>query len=295
MPSTAPKLAFAEPMEPRIFLSRLHPVAPPREITATALSSTAVRVDWSDNSPNEVAFLLFRSTDLSTWTRVAITPADTISYVDANLNPGTTYYYRVKSRSALSTSVTVVTATVTTLTSNQDAFAQLDSSNATLRIRGTNGDDVIGVRSANNNIQAILNGQTLSFSQEQVQRINIDALSGNDRVSVTTGAAALYVVGGQGNDTLIASIGNDGLDGGAGDDLIKGGEGDDTLLGGEGNDLIYGQAGNDSLRGGAGNDKLVAGDGDDWLFGDQDDDRLYGEGGFDLINAGTGNDVARQD
>ncbi|WP_428937539.1 hypothetical protein [Fontivita pretiosa] len=282
-------------MEPRIFLSRLHPVAPPREISATALSSTAVRVDWSDNSPNEVAFLLFRSTDLSTWTRVAITPADTISYVDANLNPGTTYYYRVKSRSPLSTSVTVVTATVTTLSSNQDTFAQLDSSSATLRIRGTVGNDVIGVRLVNNNIQAILNGQSLSFAEDEVQRINIDALSGNDRVSVTTGAAAVYAAGGVGNDTLFGNIGNDRLDGGTGDDLIKGGEGDDTLLGGEGADLIYGQGGNDYLRGGAGNDKLVAGDGDDWLYGDEDDDRLYGEGGFDLINAGTGNDVERQD
>jgi len=63
------------------------------------------------------------------------------------------------------------------------------------------------------------------------------------------------VIGGIGNDTLVASeFGSDTLDGGIGNDFLSGEFGNNTLLGGAGNDTLDGGGGIDSLDGGAQSD-----------------------------------------
>ena len=85
-----------------------------------------------------------------------------------------------------------------------------------------------------------------------------------------TGAARVVVLGGGGDDTVIAGklavpvefhggAGNDRLTGGTKGDLLVGGPGDDVLIGGSGNDLAFGGAGADTLLGAGGNDLLVGG------------------------------------
>ena len=138
--------------------------------------------------------------------------------------------------------------------------------------------------------------------------------TGNDSYFVDDIGDQVIENGGEGNDTVTASIdyvlpanvealrlqdgaiagtgnaldnlitGNSAanrLDGGAGADTIVGGDGDDTLLGGDGNDSLTGGSGNDLLNGGAGNDEIGGGDGDD---------RIYGGGGHDLLRGGAGAD-----
>ncbi len=85
----------------------------------------------------------------------------------------------------------------------------------------------------------------------------------------------LYLVGGDGNNTLDASaftLGRVILNGGAGNDILIGGAGQDYLGGGDGNDQLYGNDNNDTLEGGAGNDMLNGGAGDDTLRGNAGND-----------------------
>ncbi|MGC9450204.1 MAG: sulfatase-like hydrolase/transferase [Oceanipulchritudo sp.] len=74
------------------------PVAPdgdPSGLTATALFSNTIRIDWLDNSSNEDGFAIERQTG-GVWSAITTVPADTTSYTDTGLSPETTYNYRVR-------------------------------------------------------------------------------------------------------------------------------------------------------------------------------------------------------
>ncbi len=93
---------------------------------------------------------------------------------------------------------------------------------------------------------------------------------------------------GQNEDNNKSSI----LVGGDGDNKIIANGGDDVLIGGAGKDDLRGNAGNDSIFGGNGNDdNLNGGHGDDRIFGGQGNDRLEGESGYDFLAGGTGDDT----
>ncbi len=110
---------------------------------------------------------------------------------------------------------------------------------------------------------------------------------GNDTYVVDDTGDILFEPGGQGTDTVIASVNwtlgatlenlalagaatvgqgnsaNNVIVGNALSNTLKGFAGNDRLSGGAGNDKLYGGAGNDRLQGDAGNDVLEGGDGDD--------------------------------
>ena len=74
--------------------------ATPLNLFARAESSTAVSVNWTDNSDNESGFKVQRSTNGTTWTTIATTNPNAASYYDSGLNAGTLYYYRVLATNA---------------------------------------------------------------------------------------------------------------------------------------------------------------------------------------------------
>jgi Ca2+-binding RTX toxin-like protein len=64
--------------------------------------------------------------------------------------------------------------------------------------------------------------------------------SGNDTLTTVFDNISRHLVGGVGNDTLLAAAGSDTLDGGNGNDRLDGGTGGDLLIGGPQNDtLVY--------------------------------------------------------
>jgi fibronectin type 3 domain-containing protein len=70
------------------------PASPPT-VTATALSSSSIELDWSDVEA-ETGFRVERSTDGgATWTAIATTGQDVTSYTDSGLTADSTYSYRV--------------------------------------------------------------------------------------------------------------------------------------------------------------------------------------------------------
>jgi len=142
------------------------------------------------------------------------------------------------------------------------AVAGTTFSNAT--INGNKGLDVINVNGATASGLTIFGGQgtdtitatDVITSAGAAAALYISGDLGND--SITAGAGADSIMGGDGNDTVRAGDGKDLIEGGAGDDLLEGAEGDDTILGGDGNDAINGGAGTNRLIGGNGADTFTS-------------------------------------
>ncbi len=90
----------------------------PSELTATAVSDSQIDLHWIDNSDNEGEFRIERDTSPAFASPVvAATWADSTTFSDVGLSPGTTYYYRVRARNATESSGYSNTATATTPTS----------------------------------------------------------------------------------------------------------------------------------------------------------------------------------
>lgn len=73
------------------------PLAPPAptNLTATAISSTRIDLDWQDNSGDELGFRINRSLDGSNFTEVATVGANVTTFSDNNLSPATAFFYQV--------------------------------------------------------------------------------------------------------------------------------------------------------------------------------------------------------
>ncbi len=69
----------------------------PSNLTAVSISQTAMNLTWGDNSTNEQGFELQRSEgDIFNFEPITTLFPNTTTYQDANLQPSTTYYYRIR-------------------------------------------------------------------------------------------------------------------------------------------------------------------------------------------------------
>ena len=70
--------------------------AAPSNLSASATSSSKIRLSWTDNSSGETGFKILRRASLTgTYTQVNTTGASIPTYTDAGLNADTQYFYRV--------------------------------------------------------------------------------------------------------------------------------------------------------------------------------------------------------
>ncbi len=90
-------------------------ISPPQNLTAEALSSTAVRLSWSDISWNETGFGIMRIDSGGTMTEVAQAGANATTYEVTGLAPGTQYSFAVYAFNTTSSSRLSNTVTATTL------------------------------------------------------------------------------------------------------------------------------------------------------------------------------------
>jgi len=70
--------------------------AAPTNLAATATSSSAINLTWTDNADNEQGFRVERSADNASFTEITTLGASVTSYTDTSLAASTTYYYRVR-------------------------------------------------------------------------------------------------------------------------------------------------------------------------------------------------------
>ena len=174
-----------------------------------------------------------------------------------------------------------------------------------LQVRGSDQNDTILIEpgAAGRVNVRIGNQAAISFSKNEFDLVVVDALGGNDTITVTATGFSTSILGGAGNDTITGGSGRDTIEGGNGNDSIVGGSGgdtmnvlsggigNDTITGGQGNDVLIGNAGQDSLTGLGGNDSMLGGDGDDILGGDVGDDTMHGGLGNDNFFGGADNDL----
>ncbi len=93
----------------------------PSNLTATAVSSTRIDLNWQDNSDDEKGFKIERRQgQTGDFSQIAKVGADKTNYSDKGLSAGTTYYYRVKAYNAQGNSDYSNTAQATTLSSSSN-------------------------------------------------------------------------------------------------------------------------------------------------------------------------------
>ena len=90
---------------------------PPSNLTAEPIGSSQIRLTWRDNSTNESGFRIERRSSGTDWNVVVWTGRNRTLFVDAGLNPASTYSYRVLAWNDEVTSAFSNTATATTSSS----------------------------------------------------------------------------------------------------------------------------------------------------------------------------------
>ena len=76
----------------------------PSKLAASAVGPTQIKLTWSDNSNNETGFVIERRIGTDAWGEVTTVAAQSVSYIDSNLLPATTYSYQVRARNGASLS-----------------------------------------------------------------------------------------------------------------------------------------------------------------------------------------------
>ncbi len=170
--------------------------------------------------------------------------------------------------------------------------------NGTLVLTGTdNADDIAVMADATfiNVVEAKVNGAANYYSLAAITQIKIDALGGDDRITIDPALDSLAypasVSGGAGNDRITAGSGADTIDAGDGNDKVYANGGADLITGGSGNDTVYGGDGNDTILGGNGNDRLVGEGGNDVFDGGKNNNSIDGGDGDDVFKEKVGSDT----
>ncbi len=142
------------------------PPAAPSGLTATATTSAAIGLSWTDNATTtETGFSIERSLDGSSWSALATTSQGATSYYDSGLISYTTYYYRVRAFNAAGYSSFSGTANATTSTCSQTI-----SSDITTDTTWTNACNVYvisGLRKVNSGVTLTINpGVIVKFQSD---------------------------------------------------------------------------------------------------------------------------------
>jgi len=88
--------ALAKPDRPPGQDKKNPPPAAPTGLTATAVSSSQINLDWADNSESDLShYNVYRSTTTGSYGEQIASNVTTSSYSDSELAAGTTYYYVV--------------------------------------------------------------------------------------------------------------------------------------------------------------------------------------------------------
>ena len=87
------------PAEVRYWSIRF-PEASPSDLSAQIVGGS-VELSWTNNSSTDVDFIVCRSTDNVSFTRIGYTDKNITAYADTTANSGRTYYYYVKARNYL--------------------------------------------------------------------------------------------------------------------------------------------------------------------------------------------------
>jgi hypothetical protein len=72
----------------------------PSAITSTAITTSSIKLSWTDNSTDETGFYIEQSSDGTNYTVIGTVAADTTTFLNTGLPQVTKYYYRVRAFNA---------------------------------------------------------------------------------------------------------------------------------------------------------------------------------------------------
>ncbi|MFM9840174.1 MAG: fibronectin type III domain-containing protein [Cyclobacteriaceae bacterium] len=161
------------------------PVGP----TAQAIAPGTIQLFWTDNTPNETGFEVYRSSTSASgpFNFFKLLPADAISYVDTGLAPNITYYYKL--RAVNNTLVSLYSdVSISTLPANQPPSAPQNlvvtsRTLSTITLSWTTSTDDIGVTGYN-----IYYGSTTVPTNSTATSYTLTGLSANSNYLITVKA-----------------------------------------------------------------------------------------------------------
>ena len=186
------------------------PPAAPSGLAATALSSSSIRINWTDNANNETGFKIERKTGAGgSYAQVATVGASATTYTNSGLSAATTYFYRVRSTNLGGDSVFSAEASTTTQGSADVlngivGFWSFDENS------GTTAADASG----NNNIGTLSNGPgwvspgrvgtaALRFNDASLQSVSVASSASLNPTAGITLAAWIYATNWNGNRRIL--------------------------------------------------------------------------------------------
>lgn len=104
------------------------PPAPPSILMASAISSTAINLSWTDNASNEAGFNIERSSGGGAYSQIATIGANMAQYQDTGLSASTAYSYRVRAYNSAGDSTYSNGASATTQAPPAVTFTSLNNS-----------------------------------------------------------------------------------------------------------------------------------------------------------------------
>jgi predicted peptidase/lysophospholipase L1-like esterase/chitodextrinase len=185
----------------------------PANPTAVATGAGTVQLFWTDNTPDETGFEIFRATNpVGPYSFFKLVAQGSVSYVDSGISPNTNYYYKL--RAVNNTAVSPYTANIFVTTSPDtqppSAPQNLVVGTRTLTsvaLSWTASTDDTGVAS----YSIYNNGTTLIASNIAATNFNVTGLTGNSNYLFTVKAIDLAGNVSQPSNQLVASTTFTGL------------------------------------------------------------------------------------
>ncbi len=188
--------------------------AAPANLTATALSSRRIKLNWQDNSNNETGFEIYRSnSSTGDYAIVKTVTANNVTFTDSLLEPSTTYYYRIKSvgqhgASAYTATVSAATQALPAQPTAATGLAGTAQDTKTISLNWNNGAGVLDgveiwrspLNTANYELVKFVSGSIASYADTagltagtiyfyKVKKVNEAGTSGfSNEISVATAA-----------------------------------------------------------------------------------------------------------
>lgn len=114
----------------------------PTDLGANTGSNSSIVLRWTDASANETGFIVERSTSIDTgFTTIATPLAESTTYTDTGLSPGTTYYYRISASNTFGQSASSTVASASTATADTLYFDSFVSSFANFTVQNNGSSD----------------------------------------------------------------------------------------------------------------------------------------------------------
>jgi fibronectin type 3 domain-containing protein len=186
-----------ETLETRTMMSGTLPNAP-TDVTITELTPTSVNVTWTENTPSAAGYIVLRSANGKSFSKVGVVVGDgTLSFTDNSVAPHTAYAYKIEAFTSLSTSkpspaVTIVTPPVAPsgLSANISAGSVIlkwkdnDTTAGSYTIyRKTNNQTAVaigtvtGVSSSTYTDRSISDGNSYTYEVEAVKQTTVSPFS----------------------------------------------------------------------------------------------------------------------